>query len=185
MGWTSFVFVKTSKGVGLFPCMVLFDKMSPKTRDMQISFQPDLNFADIDLNLEDFKIQVSRAVMMFFYLTLQLISKSTHIVPVPAPDALNKKRVRNNKPPIDSYRQVTIVPERFIKGTKNKGSEGRKSPLTYCRSHERHYDSQTPKSVWCHDKEYHGKKGWWIVIIPGHFRGSSEYGTITHDYIVH
>jgi hypothetical protein len=119
---------------------------------------------------------------MLFYLTLMINSRSTTITKVEASAALNKKRARNDKVLMDSYRKVIIVNRSLLKGQPN--GEGFPKRLHSCRSHKRHFEKPTISSRWMFSEIWGNYVGWWVTVIPRHFRGSRELGEITHDYIV-
>lgn len=99
------------------------------------------------------------------YLTLMLNSMTTEKERAPAPTKLNHKRIAKGRLPIHSHTIVTIVPERFKRGTDKGGSHA--SPrLHWRRSHRRTLHS--------------GK----VIVIPRHLVGRADLGDVSHEYKV-
>lgn len=140
------------------------------------------NGGNTSLTKEEYCDAVASRSALFTYLTLMINSRSTVVEQIKEPSKLNKKRLRNDKTPIDEYKRVILISKKVISVT---GEGGTVMKLHYCRSHIRHYENKTPNSTWVPDMTYNEITGWWIVIIPGHFKGVADHGTITHDYTVY
>lgn len=125
------------------------------------------------------------AIMIPFsvYLTLMLNSRTTEITVEHPPGKLNKAREKRGKLPLYSHRVVTIVPRKYSH-TPSLGGTHTSPRLHWRRSHLRHFDHQTAGSKFMEHKEFNGKTGWWVTVIPRFLVGKKELGEVTHDYVV-
>jgi hypothetical protein len=118
------------------------------------------------------------------YLTLMLNSRTTEIENIVPDPKFNRLKKQKGLTPLPPHTVVTIVPKqfRYAKGNNTAGKEIRHMRLHWRRSHMRHFEKQTPNSVWLENLEYNGRKGWHVVTIPRFLVGKREEGEVSHEY---
>ncbi len=118
------------------------------------------------------------------FLTLMLRSKSTDQRRVHPSSVLRKLQQRKGRTPPDTYTLVDITPERFFYAPNPSGGPGTPRKRHPVRSHLRHFDHQTATAKYDPEYEHNGTKGWWLVVIPQHWKGDDDLGSVEHDYRV-
>jgi hypothetical protein len=105
---------------------------------------------------------------LVLYLTLMIGSRSTAISSVTAPAKLNAARIKRGLTPLPDHRIVRIVPEEYIRASREEAGLGTRLPprLHWRRSHIRHIAG---------DRK---------VLIPRCLVGRPELGTVSHEYRV-
>jgi hypothetical protein len=155
-------------------CGLSFDNYREYTHE---SYSPLTRNAGADPFLDD-------APYLAVYLTLMVNSRTTEIMnirPTPQSNRLTRLRGRTPQPP---HRVVTIVPQQFRYETNpsNPDRKIRHMRLHWRRSHMRHFERQTPNSIWLENLEHNGRKGWHVVTIPRFLVGKREEGVVSHEY---
>lgn len=116
------------------------------------------------------------------YFALMLASRTTEIKLVKTNSESKRLSRMRGLTPLPDHRVVTIIPQRFRNEAEQKNGEHQHKRLHWRRSHIRHYDRQTPSSVWAEHIEHEGKQGWYVVTIPRFLVGRREDGEVTHEY---
>lgn len=106
---------------------------------------------------------------------LLLNAKNILFEPIDAPEKLNKKRSKNGKLPIYSYKILKVDLKIFQKNNNNhKGETVGSNRVHLCRGHFKFYTKDAPLFG-----KYTGLY-WW----EPHIRGQNKKGMITKDYVV-
>lgn len=132
------------------------------------------------------QMRTTNAAFLALYLNLMLYSRSTVRSESERPsEKLNKKRARQNRSPLAAHHIVRIVPEKYLRESREEATGTHRSPrLHWRRTHLRHYPHHTPGSQWAPTIEHKGVKGWWVAVIARMLVGRAELGEVSHEYRV-
>ena len=130
-------------------------------------------FKETDDDLIDYIVNKESVVRAYIgQILLMLNCKNIGTVDIEPPQKLNKKRIKNNKQPLFTYKNLIIKPLKEKKNSNNDSQNLWDNRIHMCRGHFKHYTKEKP---------LFGKIDGMIWWQP-QARGNKKKGIIVKDY---